>query len=101
MPGSASTPKSVESSMRPYILDELTWKTVRDTRYDVAVLPWGATEAHNYHLPYTTDNIQAEAVAARAADRALQRGAQIVVLSVVPVGVHTGQLHIPLFIHMN
>ena len=46
------------ASSRPYILNELTWKTVRDTRYDVAVLPWGATEAHNYHLPYTTDNIQ-------------------------------------------
>ena len=45
---------------RPFILNELTWKTVRDTQYDVAVLPWGATEAHNFHLPYTTDNIQAE-----------------------------------------
>src|SRR5258708_30346880 len=97
----ASTPKSVESSMRPYILDELTWKTVRDTRYDVAVLPWGATEAHNYHLPYTTDNIQAEAVAALAAERAWQRGAKIVVLPVVPFGVNTGQLDIPLCINMN
>ena len=36
---------------RPYILNELTWKTVRDARYEVAVLPWGATEAHNLHLP--------------------------------------------------
>src|SRR5437867_3673806 len=86
---------------RPYILDEVTWKTVRDTRYEVAVLPWGATEAHNYHLPYTTDNIQAEAVAARAAERAWQRGAKIVVLPVVPFGVNTGQLNIPLCINMN
>src|SRR5258708_23274991 len=97
----ASTPKSVESSMRPYILDELTWKTVRDTRYDIAVLPWGASEAHNYHLPYTTDNIQAEAVAALAAERAWQRGAKVVVLPVVPFGVNTGQLDIPLCINMN
>src|SRR5258708_23886785 len=97
----ASTPKSVESSMRPYILDELTWKTVRDTRYDVAVLPWGATEAHNYHLPYTTDNIQAEAVAALAAERAWQRGAKVVVLPGVPFGVNTGPLAIPLCINMN
>ena len=49
--------------MRPYILDELTWKTVRDTRYEIAILPWGATEAHNFHLPYATDNIQAEELA--------------------------------------
>lgn len=88
-------------SNRPYILDELTWKTVRDTRYEVAILPWGATEAHNYHLSYTTDNIQAEAVAARAAERAWQRGAKVVVLPVVPFGVNTGQLDIPLCINMN
>jgi len=55
---------------RPYILNELTWKTVRDARYEVAVLPWGATEAHNLHLPYTTDNIQAEEIATRATGRA-------------------------------
>jgi creatinine amidohydrolase len=86
---------------RPYILDELTWKTVRDTHYDVAILPWGAAEAHNFHLPYTTDNIQAEDVAARAAERAWQRGAKIVVLPVVPFGVNTGQLDIPLCVNMN
>jgi creatinine amidohydrolase len=86
---------------RPFILNELTWKTVRDTRYDLAILPWGATEAHNYHLPYTTDNIQAEAVAARAAERAWQRGAKVAVLPCVPFGVNTGQLDIPFCINMN
>ena len=55
---------------RPYILAETNWKTVRDTRYDVAILPWGATEAHNYHLPYGTDVIESEAVAAESARRA-------------------------------
>ncbi len=88
-------------SPRPYILNELTWKSVRDTRYDVAILPWGATEAHNYHLPYATDNMQAEAVAERAAERAWQRGAKVVVLPCVPFGVNTGQLDIPLCINMN
>ena len=89
------------TASRPYILNELTWKTVRDTRYEVAVLPWGATEAHNYHLSYTTDNILTEAVAARAAERAWERGAKVVVLPVVPFGVNTGQLDIPLCINMN
>lgn len=87
--------------MRPYILDELTWKVVRDTRYDVAVLPWGATEAHNYHLPYSTDNVETERIAALAAERAWQQGAKVVVLPVVPFGVNTGQLDIPLCINMN
>jgi len=89
------------ASSRPYILNELTWKTVRDTRYEVAVLPWGATEAHNYHLPYGTDNIQADDVAARAAELAWSRGAKVVVLPAVPFGVNTGQLDIPLCINMN
>ncbi len=86
---------------RPYILNELTWKTVRDARYEVAVLPWGATEAHNLHLPYTTDNIQAEEIATRATGRAWERGAKIVVLPLVPFGVNTGQLDIPLCVNMN
>jgi creatinine amidohydrolase len=86
---------------RPYILNELTWKTVRDTRYDVAVLPWGATEAHNYHLPYSTDSLETEAVAERAAERAWKAGAKVVVLPIVPFGVQTGQLDIPLCINMN
>ena len=70
---------------RPYVLAETTWKTVDATPYSVAILPWGATEAHNYHLPYATDNIQAEQIAIRAAERAWNRGARVVVLPTVPV----------------
>jgi len=86
---------------RPYLLNELTWKTVRDTRYEVAVLPWGATEAHNFHLPYTTDNIETERIAALAAGYAWERGARVVVLPLVPFGVNTGQLDIPLCLNLN
>jgi creatinine amidohydrolase len=86
---------------RPYILNELTWKTVQATRYEVAVLPWGATEAHNLHLPYATDNIETERIAAEAARRAWERGARVVVLPVVPFGVNTGQLDIPLCLNLN
>src|SRR2546427_13233117 len=86
---------------RPYILNELTWKTVRDTRYEVAVLPWGATEAHNFHLPYTTDNIETERIAALAAGQAWEQGTRVIVLPVVPFGVNTGQLDIPLCLNLN
>jgi creatinine amidohydrolase len=86
---------------RPYVLSEVTWKTVRETSYTVAILPWGATEAHNYHLPYGADFIQANEVAVRAAERAWQRGARAVVLPAVPFGVNTTQLDIPLCINMN
>jgi len=86
---------------RPYLLNELTWKAVRDTRYEVAVLPWGATEAHNFHLPYSTDNIETERIAALAAGHAWERGARVVVLPIVPFGVNTGQLDIPLCLNLN
>lgn len=71
------------------------------TPYEVAVLPWGATEAHNYHLPYATDTIQCDHVAARAAERAWDRGARVVVLPTIPFGVQTTQLDIKLCINMN
>lgn len=86
---------------RPYILAETTWKTVRGTSYDVAILPWGATEAHNYHLPYGTDTLQCDRVAAESARRAWDRGARVVVLPTVPFGVNTGQLDIELCLNMN
>ncbi len=88
-------------SGRPYILSETNWKTVRLAAYEVAVLPWGATEAHNFHLPYATDTIQCEAIAAQAAQRAWQANARIVVLPAVPFGVQTGQLDIPLCLNVN
>jgi creatinine amidohydrolase len=86
---------------RPWMLGETNWKTVRATRYEVAVLPWGATEAHNYHLPYATDTIQCDQVAARAAELAWNDGARIAVLPTVPFGVNTTQLDIPFCLNMN
>lgn len=88
-------------AIRPYILAETTWRAVRGTKFEVAVLPWGATEAHNYHLPYATDTIQCDYIAAESARKAVERGASVVVLPTVPFGVQTGQLDIPLCLNMN
>ena len=87
--------------MRPYILAENNWKTIKETDYEVAVLPWGATEAHNYHLPYGTDIIEAENVAAEAARIAWDNKVRIIVLPVIPFGVNTGQFDVKLDINMN
>lgn len=86
---------------RPYILAESTWKSVKDTPFEVAILPWGATEPHNYHLPYGTDNYETAAIAERAADIAWEKGAKVVVLPTVPFGVNTGQLDLKLALNMN
>ncbi|MGH7491503.1 MAG: creatininase family protein [bacterium] len=86
---------------RPFVLAESTWQTILATAYEVAVLPWGATEAHNYHLPYATDVIESEHIAAEAARLAWDQGAHVTVLPTLPFGVNTGQLDIKLTINMN
>jgi creatinine amidohydrolase len=58
----------------------------------VAILPWGATEAHNLHLPYGTDVIEATKVAERAAELACQRGAAVALLPTIPFGNDEQQL---------
>lgn len=87
--------------MRPYILAETNWKAIKDQQIDLAILPWGATEAHNYHLPYATDIIEADHFAAEAGRIAWEKGASIVVLPTIPFGVNTGQADIKLDINLN
>lgn len=87
--------------MRPYILAETNWKEIKDQRFDVAILPWAATEAHNYHLPYATDIIEADCIAAESARKAWEAGAKVIVLPTIPFGVNTGQTDILLDINMS
>lgn len=87
--------------MRHYILAETNWKDIKNRAVELAVLPWGATEAHNYHLPYATDNYQIDAIAAEAGKQAWEKGANLVVLPNLPFGVNTGQPDINLNINLN
>jgi creatinine amidohydrolase len=89
------------SASRPWIIAETNWKHVKDCAYEVAVLPWGATEAHNWHLPYGTDSYQNDAIAAEAGRLAWEAGAKVAILPNLPFGVQTGQLDIPFCINMN
>ena len=88
-------------SGRPYILAESYWGTVRDTVYDVAILPWGATEAHNFHLPYSTDVIECDVLAAESARLAWERGAKVMVLPTIPFGTETNMHKLPLAINVD
>ena len=86
--------------MRPYILEETNWKNLKDNRYEVAILPWGATEPHNYHLPYGTDSIETARIAGDAASKAWEKGAKIMVLPTIPLGVqNSGQIELPFCLH--
>ncbi|HET8754081.1 MAG TPA: creatininase family protein [Salinimicrobium sp.] len=87
--------------MRPFILAETNWKSIKNENIEVVVLPWGATEAHNYHLPYCTDIVEADAIAAEAARIAWEKDAKVMVLPCVPFGANTGQADIKLDINLN
>jgi creatinine amidohydrolase len=86
---------------RPYILAESNWKEIQEQTIDLAILPWGATEAHNYHLPYGTDNYQVEAIAAESARIAWENGAGVTVLPVIPFGINSGQMDVKLCMNMH
>jgi creatinine amidohydrolase len=86
---------------KPCVLEHARLPDVRDAGFGIAVLPWGATESHNLHLPYGTDTLQVAAAAAAGATIAAERGARVVVLPAVPFGVQTGQLDVPFCLNMN
>lgn len=87
--------------IRPYILAETNWKHLKNAKFELAVLPWGATEAHNYHLPYATDVIEGDFIAAESAKIAWEKGANVIVLPSIPFGTNTGQSDIYLDINLN
>lgn len=87
--------------MKSYLLKETNWKNLQSHRFELAVLPWGATEAHNYHMPYGTDVIEADEIAAEGGRKAWEKGANVVVMPTIPFGVNTGQSDIYLDINLN
>ena len=86
---------------RPWILSEINYDFVKQCTYEVAVLPMGATEPHNLHLPYGTDTFEAEAIASRACEAAWNRDAKVVMLPPIPFGTETNQSAFPLSINLN
>ena len=91
----------MEEEVKPYILSNTTWKSTRSVNYEVAVLPWGATEAHNLHLPYGTDVIIADKLCAEAARIANSDGGKVIVLPTIAYGVNTGQPDVVLDMNLN
>ncbi|MDA0328988.1 MAG: creatininase family protein [Gemmatimonadetes bacterium] len=77
---------------RPYVLCEVPLKASRSVQYEVAVLPWGATEPHNLHLPFGTDSLQVEAVAIEASRLAWESNTKVVVLPTIALGANAQQL---------
>lgn len=86
---------------RPWILAEASYGQVRQLEYQVAVLPMGATEPHNLHLPYGTDSIEATGLAERICSEAWNRGAKVVMLPTIPYGTETNMQEFPLAMNLS
>ena len=77
---------------RKYVLMEANHRQLSESPPQLAILPWGATESHNWHLPYGTDVIEATQLAEGAAQIASERGAGVIVLPTIPFGSNEQQL---------
>lgn len=85
---------------REGVIEELAWPTVKGREWPVAIMPWGATEAHNTHLPYGTDTMLGREVAARVALMCQSKGVNVAALPAMPFGVNTTQLDIPMTLNV-
>lgn len=74
---------------------------VSQRKYEVAVLPTGAVEAHNRHLPEGQDVMHTTYVARRACELAWPRCESVICLPTLPFGVDCNQLAFPLAIHVS
>src|SRR5438046_1889342 len=88
-------------NMRPYILLETNYGYVKVHMFEVAVLPMGATEPHNLHLPYGTDVYEGTVVGERICQAAHERGARVVLLPTMPYGTETNMERFPLAMNVN
>ena len=87
--------------MKPWILAENNYGHIKGQQYEVAVLPLGATEPHNLHLPYGTDIFEADIVGDQICAAAYQGGAKVTLLPTIPFGTETNLREFPLAINLN
>ena len=78
-----------------------TYRDVKAQQYEVAVLPLGATEPHNLHLPYGMDVIEGTRIGEEICRAAHDRGAKVVLLPTIPYGTETNLREFPMAMNVN
>jgi creatinine amidohydrolase len=87
--------------VRPWKLAETNYGATKEQRYEVAVLPLGATEPHNLHLPYGMDIFEGDLIGEKICEAAWQRGAEVMLLPTIPYGTQTNQRAFPFAMNVN
>ena len=84
--------------MQPWNLARTNYAVVKQQSYEVAVLPLGATEPHNLHLPYGTDLFEGNLVGEKVCEAAWNNGGKVILLPTIPYGtennMHLSLIHI-------
>jgi creatinine amidohydrolase len=99
--GSSIDSTDNEETMRPWVLAETNYGQVKGSKFEVAVLPLGAAEPHNLHLPYGTDLFEGQIVGEHICQAAYERGAKVILLPTIPYGTETNQMAFPLAMNLN
>jgi len=86
---------------RPWVLAETPYRFLKENRYDLVVLPLGATEPHNLHLPYGTDFYEGTIIGESLCRQAWEQGARPVLLPTIPYGTETNLSEFPLAMNLN
>ncbi len=87
--------------MTVWKLINANYAQVKNAKFEVAVLPLGATEPHNLHLPYGTDVFEGTIVGEHVCQAAAALGARVVLLPTIPYGTETNLREFPFAINLN
>ncbi len=74
---------------------------LKNQKIEVAVLPTGAIEPHNYHLPEGQDFFHTSYIAEQSVKAAWERTKSVICLPAIPYGVDCNLLDFPLAIHIS
>jgi creatinine amidohydrolase len=70
-------------------------------KYEVAVIPIGATEPHNFHLPQGQDVLHTTHIAHECCRRAWEKAPSVLCLPTLPYGVECNLMDFPMAIHVS
>ena len=87
--------------MKPWKLADVSYGIVKQYRYEVAVLPLGATEPHNLHLPYSMDTREGDLIGEKICEAAWNKGAKVILLPTIPYGTVSNLREFPFALNLR
>lgn len=90
-----------ERQINDWDLTSTNLHRLRQHKYEVAVIPVGAIEAHNRHLPQGQDFMHTTYIARNCCEAAWEKCRSVICLPTLPYGVDCNLMAYPLTIHVS